>query len=339
VINNEKIFSRQIDPSKLLVTDVYNHRFHKVYENEDAISTNMDSVVIYEMLEDKLSIPVYWREVKPNEAKTLFGTPFLIEVNDPNVDSIYEAVNNQLKRFLKMSVSDESEEKGECDNGEAELFSLSLTNIFGTIDLEKLDKTKPIELNNMNYLAVNISTKVKSKYYDPYELENTYKVNVQRTSRLNKSIPLSECIMNFTTTEKLGADDPWYCPTCKTHQQATKKFDLWDLPNVLIIHLKRFSYSRYSRDKLDTFVNFPVSGLNMEEYVINNPDKKPILYDLIAVSNHFGGLGGGHYTAYAKNSETQRWYNFDDSSVTPANENEVVSQHGYVLYYLKRTET
>jgi len=26
-----------------------------------------------------------------------------------------------------------------------------------------------------------------------------------------------------------------------------------------------------------------------------------LLYDLYAVSNHFGGLGGGHYTAYAKN--------------------------------------
>ena len=24
------------------------------------------------------------------------------------------------------------------------------------------------------------------------------------------------------------------------------------------------------------------------------------MYDLFAVSNHFGGLGGGHYTAYAQ---------------------------------------
>lgn len=28
-------------------------------------------------------------------------------------------------------------------------------------------------------------------------------------------------------------------------------------------------------------------------------DKAPV-YDLFAVSNHFGGLGGGHYTAYAQ---------------------------------------
>lgn len=49
-----------------------------------------------------------------------------------------------------------------------------------------------------------------------------------------------------------------YCPNCKKHQQATKKFDLWSLPKILVVHLKRFSYSRYWRDKLDTAVEFPV---------------------------------------------------------------------------------
>ena len=42
------------------------------------------------------------------------------------------------------------------------------------------------------------------------------------------------------------------------HQQATKKFDLWSLPEVLVIHLKRFSYNRYWRDKIDTLIEFPV---------------------------------------------------------------------------------
>lgn len=48
-----------------------------------------------------------------------------------------------------------------------------------------------------------------------------------------------------------------YCPKCKIHQQATKKFDLWSLPDVLIIHLKRFSYNKYFRDKIDVMVEFP----------------------------------------------------------------------------------
>ena len=39
-------------------------------------------------------------------------------------------------------------------------------------------------------------------------------------------------------------------------------------------------------------------------------------YDLYAVSNHYGGLGGGHYTAYGKNNG--KWYEFNDSSVRSA---------------------
>ena len=67
-----------------------------------------------------------------------------------------------------------------------------------------------------------------------------------------------ECLKLYTSQEKLGADDAWYCPNCQKHQQATKKFDLWSLPEVLVIHLKRFSYNRYWRDKIDTVIDFPV---------------------------------------------------------------------------------
>ena len=84
-----------------------------------------------------------------------------------------------------------------------------------------------------------------------------------------------------------------YCPNCQKDQQATKKFDLWMLPSILVISLKRFSYNRYWRDKLDTHVEFPVTGLDMGPYIINKNHAKAI-YDLIAVSNHYGGMGGGH---------------------------------------------
>ena len=92
-----------------------------------------------------------------------------------------------------------------------------------------------------------------------------------------------------------------YCPTCKEHRQATKKLDLWRLPEILVFHLKRFSYSRYLKNKLDTFVNFPVHDLDLSKYV-KSKDSPPQshLYELYAMSNHYGGLGGGHYSAYAK---------------------------------------
>lgn len=68
---------------------------------------------------------------------------------------------------------------------------------------------------------------------------------------------------------------PRYCPNCKQHQQATKKLDLWSLPPVLVVHLKRFSYSRYMRDKLDSLVDFPLRYTHTqteEKQFITGPD-------------------------------------------------------------------
>jgi len=36
---------------------------------------------------------------------------------------------------------------------------------------------------------------------------------------------------------------------------------------------------------------------------IENKNKKSLLYDCFAVSNHFGSMGFGHYTAYVKNKD------------------------------------
>ena len=102
------------------------------------------------------------------------------------------------------------------------------------------------------------------------------------------------------------------------------------------MHLKRFSYNRYWRDKLDTLINFPLTGFDLTEACLNKEDNEKAVYDLHAISNHFGGLGGGHYTAYAKNANDGEWYNFDDSSVSQAADRELVSKSAYVLFYTRR---
>lgn len=63
------------------------------------------------------------------------------------------------------------------------------------------------------------------------------------------------------------------------------------------------------------------------------------VYDLFAVSNHFGGMGGGHYTAYAKLNESDKWYCFDDSNTYPVQAKDVVTSAAYVLFYRRRQET
>ena len=61
-----------------------------------------------------------------------------------------------------------------------------------------------------------------------------------------------------------------------------------------------------------------------------------MLYDCYAVSNHYGSMGFGHYTAYSKNSLTDKWYDFDDSRVNQVEASEVCTNAAYNLFFRKR---
>ena len=59
-------------------------------------------------------------------------------------------------------------------------------------------------------------------------------------------VSLMACFEAFLQPEQLSEDDSWYCPHCKEHVQADKKLDLWHLPEVLVVHLKRFCQTRWA---------------------------------------------------------------------------------------------
>jgi ubiquitin carboxyl-terminal hydrolase 4/11/15 len=136
------------------------------------------------------------------------------------------------------------------------------------------------------------------------------RARLRRDEKKRRGIHLEDCLDEFAKEEVLSAEDPWYCPRCKEHRRATKKFELWKCPDILVIHLKRFSSSRSFRDKIDVQIECPIEGLDLEKRVGNTEDKGQI-YDLIGVDNHYGGLGGGHYTAYVKNWFDKKWYYCD----------------------------
>ena len=132
-----------------------------------------------------------------------------------------------------------------------------------------------------------------------------------RISRKRNGVSLDDCLDEFGKAETLSENDAWYCPRCKEHRRASKKFELWKAPDILVIHLKRFSAQGRLRDKLDVLVDFPVTGLDLSSRVIVQEDGKSPIYDLFAVDNHYGGLGGGHYTAFSQNFNDQNWYEYN----------------------------
>eukprot|EP00494_Astrolonche_serrata_P034235 UN34504 len=111
--------------------------------------------------------------------------------------------------------------------------------------------------------------------------------------------------------------------------------EIWSSNNLLVIHLKRFKYTRYSRDKITRDVIFPVRGLDISRWLVNdevrNTDK--CIYDLYGVSMHSGGLHGGHYVAAVKNFKDQKWYNCNDQFVDGCSPESIDKSDAYLLFY------
>lgn len=95
---------------------------------------------------------------------------------------------------------------------------------------------------------------------------NNQETRTNERLRLDQDATLTQCLQAFIEPEILGPEDKWFCPNCKEHIQAEKKMSIWRLPPILIVHLKRFKYSQnssfsyqsHSREKIETFVNFPI---------------------------------------------------------------------------------
>ncbi|KAM4893300.1 ubiquitin carboxyl-terminal hydrolase 8 isoform 2-T2 [Sylvia borin] len=143
---------------------------------------------------------------------------------------------------------------------------------------------------------------------------------------------LQECLRLFSKEEKLTDNNRFYCSHCKTRRDSSKKIEIWKLPPVLLVHLKRFSYDGRWKQKLQTSVDFPLETLDLSQYVIG-PKTSLKRYNLFSVSNHYGGLDGGHYTAYCKNASKQRWFKFDDHEVSEISASSVKSSAAYILFY------
>lgn len=154
------------------------------------------------------------------------------------------------------------------------------------------------------------------------------------------TVSLDECFQLYTQEEKLAGEDAWLCPHCKKPQKgATKTLGLWSLPEVLVLHLKRFKQTGTRRNKLNMLVNFPVEDLDMRSHVVQQGSQvhDDVMYDLIGVANHYGNMMGGHYTAFCKNTVDGTWQEFDDRRVQPLASDQVVTKSAYILFYQRRS--
>uniref|UniRef100_A0A8V5GMA4 Ubiquitin carboxyl-terminal hydrolase 21 n=1 Tax=Melopsittacus undulatus TaxID=13146 RepID=A0A8V5GMA4_MELUD len=138
-------------------------------------------------------------------------------------------------------------------------------------------------------------------------------------------VSLHDCFSLFTKEEELDSENAPVCDKCRQRTRSTKKLTIQRFPRILVLHLNRFSTTRYSIKKCSVFVDFPLQQLNLREFA-----STPI-YTLYALCNHSGSVHYGHYTALCRDPAGWRVYN--DSRVSPISENQVPSSEGYVLFY------
>lgn len=112
-------------------------------------------------------------------------------------------------------------------------FTISVVNLHANNEFSILRSGVRLDSSVDTYLAVNVNSEIVSKFF-PRDINNlghfkllTLLSASSSSSNIKAALSLDECINQFTLTEKLGADDPWYCPRCKKHQMASKKFDIW----------------------------------------------------------------------------------------------------------------
>jgi len=183
------------------------------------------------------------------------------------------------------------------------------------------------------------------------------------------SVALGACLRRFGEPEQLDEAESWRCDRCKRPNRAYKQIELWSSPDVLCVHLKRFSSTssaatgatyglgaaRFNRRrKVATLVRFPPT-LDMAPFVRGTHAKSggggggggglSSQYALTGVVRHTGDLNDGHYTSVARDAPppvaagaeamtgSVGWANYNDSVVRRVPAETVVSKEAYLLFY------
>lgn len=220
------------------------------------------------------------------------------EVMDPkvqmDVDEFFANLMDKIETWLKGT----SQEK-------------VLTEFFGGEVVNQIIPTECSHVVERTEPFLNLSLEVKNKFQ------------------------LDQCLDLFIQGDMLEGDNKFHCSTCNSKVTALKRCCINKLPHFLVIHLKRFDFDLelLRRSKLNQYCAFPTQ-LNLEPYTKEGlarreqrneiealPEHPESFYEysLTGVLVHQGTTDSGHYYSFIKDRDTQEWYKFNDSNVTPFN--------------------
>ena len=139
------------------------------------------------------------------------------------------------------------------------------------------------------------------------------------------SVELRQCLDEFTAIEKLAEKEEYECDRCKEKQRCLRKCDLWRLPEILVICVKR--NTGYNKDT--RAVEAPLV-LDVAPYLSVHRDRT--IYSLYGIANHMGSPIFGHCTCHILRGD--QWYYVNDEHITPISRVEDTKTN-YIFFYAR----
>lgn len=263
---------------------------------------------------------------------------------------------NKLLKDEKITIQEKEKIKNELKELQQKNFSDWL--LFQSIAFWRDHIRDGYSIVKQLFTGVSLSTvtchecKQQSTSFEPFNVLplSIPDVVITANNRMNPTISLEELLQKFSTPETLTGNNKYECEKCKLEYQknnksfsrteATKILHVWITPDVLIIPIKRFKMEGRTTTKNSTTVTFPLENLDIKS-TYSEYYKEKCTYNLIAVVEHLGGYGGGHYIAHCKNPINKKWYKYNDDTVHYVPDNDVINEitgNAYVLFYQKNVQ-
>jgi ubiquitin C-terminal hydrolase len=275
-----------------------------------------------------------------SQAERYIGTPsFIYFSSHLNNSELLNVIREHVKSCAK-SPADGSESNPE------DLYKVYVTKLNRPVYNNRRQLAKDMccpGIRNGESIVIEWSS---YKFYDKIVDEVQRHTSVDKAegaryaAKQDADITLDDCLKQFSSPEKLG--DGYKCDHCNAENTTSSAYDVWRLPDILVIHVKRFVYTMYVRGKLNNMMKYPVNNLDMSKVLgkaAADFDPNRERYDLYGVVHHYGTMRGGHYVATCKNespNQDGKWYTFNDSRVIELGENQEVQSSGYLLFYSRK---
>lgn len=247
----------------------------------------------------------------------LFWFPELPESEDETLKNLPETKNPEPLPVPEVSESDSSNKESDPSDQ----------------NIEKVLENSPIRSKNSN--VENDAEQLKFQEMSNNSLWNLTKDETIFDQIFNQSsTSIEACLYANSKPEILNGKNLISCEKCKSKQIASRITVLSSLPEILVLHLKRYKQNAIFGNTKGKKAIFGGSMSKDNTRISFNSllEIKGTRYRLNSIVEHSGGLNSGHYTASVRLSDDSVYY-CSDSSVR--NIKDIRNVNPYMLFYEK----